>query len=591
MLSEYSSESLDLDDPSSFRPLWRAVGALDERRLAAARALRQELLSMQLQLDAAGANGGGGGGGASPDAQPLYHTHYSSPAYVAYYLLRVFPELTIHIQSGSFDQSSRVFASVDEMWQNVSKRSTGDVKELIPQFYSEASFLTNELGIAPSQDVVLPPWAHGSPDEFVRLMRAALESDYVSAHLHLWIDLVFGSKQLGPAALAADNLFHGYTYESALHTGEADDETTELVLTFAAEIGQTPPQLFTRSHPPRRLIVERLYMPWRAAEPSATLIQANARRWRTRRHAVNIAVAFFFDEVVFRSAETSPPLQVPPIDVLRRTADGIHLAYSKRTADWMLALTSAAQDSEHEIGSFLESCFLSDDHRTHHPSERHPFAQLLAEFCSLVRRLFETMSSGPASRMSASARWTALSAVVQLGAKRTHAIIASVMPPFQEQSRSKLVRALVVDEITRRMFSSLIMPSVRNVHGGDDDGYAEKVATFGALRPHHFGGVASLPQRFWLVGDAGKSETPYASAIRALTNLHATYSTRRKLRLLMEVLETIQLQIWNHHRIFSVEEQALSENLLFMLAADDLVPIVTYVLSQSPSVRHAACIA
>ena len=114
MLSEYSSESLDLDDPSSFRPLWRAVGALDERRLAAARALRQELLSMQLQLDAAGANGGGGGGGASPDAQPLYHTHYSSPAYVAYYLLRVFPELTIHIQSGKFDTSSRTFVSVEE---------------------------------------------------------------------------------------------------------------------------------------------------------------------------------------------------------------------------------------------------------------------------------------------------------------------------------------------------------------------------------------------------------------------------------------------------------------------------------------------
>jgi hypothetical protein len=51
----------------------------------------------------------------------------------------------------------------------------------------------------------------------------------------------------------------------------------------------------------------------------------------------------------------------------------------------------------------------------------------------------------------------------------------------------------------------------------------------------------------------------------------------------MDVLEAIQLQIWSHHRIHTVEEQALSENLL--LAADDLVPIVTYVLSQSPSVH------
>ena len=44
----------------------------------------------------------------------MYHTHYSSLAYVAYYLLRVLPELTIHIQSGKFDKSSRTFVSVEE---------------------------------------------------------------------------------------------------------------------------------------------------------------------------------------------------------------------------------------------------------------------------------------------------------------------------------------------------------------------------------------------------------------------------------------------------------------------------------------------
>ena len=56
----------------------------------------------------------------------------------------------------------------------------------------------------------------GSYTEFVRQMRAALESDFVSAHLHLWIDLIFGSKQQGTPALKANNLFEGYTYESAL---------------------------------------------------------------------------------------------------------------------------------------------------------------------------------------------------------------------------------------------------------------------------------------------------------------------------------------------------------------------------------------
>ena len=79
-----------------------------------------------------------------------------------------------------------------------------DVKELIPELYymPEAFLNSNNLPLGELQEggrvhhVTLPPWAEGSAYNFVRLNREALESDYVSEHLHEWVDLIFGFKQV-----------------------------------------------------------------------------------------------------------------------------------------------------------------------------------------------------------------------------------------------------------------------------------------------------------------------------------------------------------------------------------------------------------
>ena len=103
------------------------------------------------------------------------------------------------LQNGRFDHPDRMFNSVPQTWVNVTTHHS-DFKELVPEFYmpeNEGDFLQNlhsiDFGVrhcgTKVGDVGLPPWAGGSPARFVNKLREALESDYVSRNLHLWIDL------------------------------------------------------------------------------------------------------------------------------------------------------------------------------------------------------------------------------------------------------------------------------------------------------------------------------------------------------------------------------------------------------------------
>ncbi len=107
----------------------------------------------------------------------------------------------IKFQGGKFDNPNRLFKGISKEWISVNT-NPGNVKELIPEFYLEnPDFLLNklklDLGIRQNgkrvDDAKLPKWA-SSPEDFLRKHRAALESEYVSNNLHLWIDLIFGHK-------------------------------------------------------------------------------------------------------------------------------------------------------------------------------------------------------------------------------------------------------------------------------------------------------------------------------------------------------------------------------------------------------------
>ena len=56
--------------------------------------------------------------------------------------------------------------------------------------------------------VELPGWCKNDARLFMLIHRQVLESRHVTQHLHEWIDLVFGYKQTGQAAINAINVFH-----------------------------------------------------------------------------------------------------------------------------------------------------------------------------------------------------------------------------------------------------------------------------------------------------------------------------------------------------------------------------------------------
>ncbi|XP_027889562.1 WD repeat and FYVE domain-containing protein 3 isoform X1 [Xiphophorus couchianus] len=247
ILADFDAEELDLNNPKTFRNLAKPMGAQTDDRLTQYKKRYKDW--------------------EDPNGEtPAYHygTHYSSAMIVASYLVRMepFTQIFLRLQGGHFDLADRMFHSVREAWLSASKHNMADVKELIPEFFYLPEFLLNsnnfDLGAKQNGtklgDVILPTWAKGDPREFIRVHREALECDYVSAHLHEWIDLIFGYKQQGPPAVEAVNVFHHLFYEGQVDIYNINDPLKETAtIGFINNFGQIPKQLFKKPHPPKRV--------------------------------------------------------------------------------------------------------------------------------------------------------------------------------------------------------------------------------------------------------------------------------------------------------------------------------------------------
>uniref|UniRef100_A0A8C2NAX6 Neurobeachin like 1 n=1 Tax=Capra hircus TaxID=9925 RepID=A0A8C2NAX6_CAPHI len=244
ILQDYTSEELDLNNPSVFRDLSKPIGVVNDKNAKAMREKYENFEDPMGTID-----------------KFHYGTHYSNSAGVMHYLIRTEPFTTLHIQlqSGRFDCADRQFHSIPATWQALMDNPY-DVKELIPEFFYFPEFLENQnqfnlgrLQVSKElvNDVVLPKWAK-SAEDFIYKHRKALESEYVSAHLHEWIDLIFGYKQRGPAAVEALNVFYYCSYEGAVDLDALTDEKERKALEgMINNFGQTPCQLLKEPHPSR----------------------------------------------------------------------------------------------------------------------------------------------------------------------------------------------------------------------------------------------------------------------------------------------------------------------------------------------------
>jgi beige protein homolog 1 len=250
ILADYTSDELDLTNHKTFRDLSKPMGCQTAER-------ETEYKDRYATFAEMGDNN-----------SPAFHygTHYSSAMIVTSYLIRLEPFVKSYLllQGGSFDHADRMFYSIEKTWKSASRINTTDVRELTPEFFYLPEFLLNlnsyEFGTRQNSSqsissVELPPWAKGDPKIFIAKHREALESPHVSRNLHKWIDLVFGFKQKGEAALEAVNVFHHLSYQGAKDLDSITDPVEQLAtIGIIHNFGQTPHQVFQKAHPAREEI-------------------------------------------------------------------------------------------------------------------------------------------------------------------------------------------------------------------------------------------------------------------------------------------------------------------------------------------------
>jgi hypothetical protein len=196
-----------------------------------------------------------------------FRCHYSTSAFICYYLLRLnpFTQIGIKLQTMKFDNSNRMFVNLKETCDILDKYT--DNRELIPElYYQPEMFLNincNNLGIRTSDskrvnDVILPDKVSNFMD-LIYQHRKYLECSEINTNIVYWIDNVFGATQLIKTKESL-NVFNKECYESELNLSQkyqkykqkyGYDKAFEKIrdkINTVLNFGQTPHPLFRSRH-------------------------------------------------------------------------------------------------------------------------------------------------------------------------------------------------------------------------------------------------------------------------------------------------------------------------------------------------------